>query len=1074
MSKYNSVISFEERYKALNKEQRKAVDTTEGPVLVIAGPGSGKTELLAVRIGHILRENLASPTQILCLTFTDNAAINMRERLAKLIGADAYRVGIFTFHSFCNYIISRYPEHFYNAAHFTLANDVMRAEVLESLFASLPHKHVFASQHPVEGYVYLRDIRDRIKHIKSGGYTAEEFAHIVVGLSKEYEVINIVIAKYPEGRMGIKRIGEFDALIEQLEKIHNATSTLLTKTLRDAVLQSSEIGKTEPLSKWKKKYTVTSDNDVVVLKDAHNLPKLEALVELYTMYEKEMHEKGLYDYDDMIIDVAHALKANSVLRNEIEEQYQYILVDEFQDTNEAQMNLVRAITSSVHHEGRPNVLVVGDDDQAIYKFQGAEVSHIVNFREKGYKDVETVVLDKNYRSTKEILTLARTVITQGKDRLENYFDDINKALESVGKDLPKGVISIESFPTDIEEYSTIAKSIKKAIEKGTEPEEIAVLARGHRELKALLPYLDKEKVPYEYIKKANVFDEPHIKQLIAVCNYLASVLAYEHTADYLLPEILSFPFWKIKRSELFLLASLAKKKNMSWLEAASKSDDEKLQGFAELIMELHAEAGSTPLPHLLELFMEKSGFKEYYFSRTTLKDAPNTYIYFLASLKTFIEALREYKEGEIITARDVGPFVAIHKEHDIPLISESIFTKSSHSVQLMTAHASKGLEFGHVYILATHDKLWTKAPRTNKAPLPSVLAPLLTPAGDVEDDFIRLLYVAITRAKHTLHISGHDDLVRYVGVTKEQTEKEDKEEVDIEAHENALGIVSTPFKDDEWAVLETLVENYTMPVTHLSNFTNVLEGGPLYFIEQNLLRFPQPMIPSAVFGSAVHKAIEELIMYPRFNGSTIPKFEHILSTFTRELAKGRLPEKERLKQLARGEKVLESYYKKKKSTFLPEDAIEVDMKDEGVLIGNAHLTGKLDFLRTTKDGYEVVDFKTGDTFTSWEPETGATDYDKIKLHKYKTQLIVYKLLLENSNHYKEKVHSLSLEFVEEQKGEIVTLRYVPTKEDVERIKKLLEIVYTKIVELDFPDTEKYDKSFKGILAFEQDLLEGKV
>ena len=223
MSKIKTVKSFEERYKGLNKEQKHAVDTTEGPVLVIAGPGSGKTELLAVRIGHILKENLAAPTQILCLTFTDNAAINMRERLANLIGPDAYRVGIFTFHSFCNYIISRYPEYFYNAAHFTLANDVIRAEILESLFESLPHKHVFASHHPTEGYVYLRDVRDRIKHIKSGGYTASEFATIVVGLAKEYESINKVVKEYPVGRMTIKRIGECDTLVASLEKINNAT-----------------------------------------------------------------------------------------------------------------------------------------------------------------------------------------------------------------------------------------------------------------------------------------------------------------------------------------------------------------------------------------------------------------------------------------------------------------------------------------------------------------------------------------------------------------------------------------------------------------------------------------------------------------------------------------------------------------------------------------------------------------------------------------------------------------------------------------------------------------------------------
>ena len=1074
MSKSTSTKSFAERYNSLNDAQKKAVDTTEGAVLVVAGPGSGKTELLAIRIGKILEQNHASPSQILCLTFTDNAAINMRERLNSLIGADAYRVGIFTFHSFCNYIIGRYPEYFYNAAHFTLANDIIRASILESIFKSLPHKHVFASFHPTEGYVYLRDVRDRIKHIKSGGYTSKEFAHIIAALSKEYEVINRALIKYPEGRMGIKRLGEFAPLVTELDDIKNATSTLLTKTLKEALVHAEEVGKTETLSKWKKKYCVVDEDDKVVLKDSHNLPKLEALVELYTAYEVKMHGDGFYDYDDMIIDVAHTLKENTILRNEIEEQYQYILIDEFQDTNEAQMNVVRAITSSPHHENRPNVLVVGDDDQAIYKFQGAEVSHIINFREKGYDNVETVVLDKNYRSTEDVLTLARGVITQGKDRLENYFEDISKELTVANKDLPKGNITIKNFDSDIEEYTNVASTIKKALVEGVSPEDIAVLSRGHRELKALLPYLDREKIPYEYIKKANVFDEPHIAQLITVCKYLSSVLSYEHTADYLLPGILSYPFWNIKRAELFLLASIAKKQNISFLEAAEKSESKSLQKCSESILELHAESHATPLPHLLEIFMEKSGFKEYYFGKKVLKERPNTYVYFLASLKTFIEALREHKEGENITAKDVGPFVDLHTQHDISLISNSLYTKSAHAIALMTAHASKGLEFATVHIIGAHDAIWTKAPRTNKAPLPSVLAPLLTPAGDNEDDFIRLLYVAVTRAKHTLHISSHADMVRYLGKHKGDDEGDDKKEMDIESHENALGIVSAPFQDDEWAVLQSLVKNYKMPVTHVSNFLNVIEGGPLYFIEQNLLRFPQPMIASAVFGSAIHKAIEELVTYPKYNAGVVPKLEHLTSIFTRELSRGRLPQKEYLKQLTRGEKVLEEYYTKRKSFFTPEDEIEVDMKEEGVIVDGAHLTGKLDFMRISKGGYEVVDWKSGDSFTSWDDLTGLSDYEKIKVHKYKIQLIVYKLLLENSTHFKLPVTKLALEFVETVGSKIVTLEYIPTKQDVERVRTLVSIVYKKIIELDFPDTSKYDKSYKGIIAFEDDLLEGRI
>ncbi len=196
--------TFEERYKKLNKEQKRAVDETEGPVLVVAGPGSGKTELLSLRVGNILKKGQVSPHNILCLTFTDNGAINMRERLASLIGGDAYRVSIFTFHAFCNHIIARHPEYFWKAAHFSQANDIARAEILQSLFMSLPHGHPLASYHPEKGYVYLRDVADRIKHIKSYGYTAEEYESVLAVIPKEYSKINKALSSWPE-RLSIKK-----------------------------------------------------------------------------------------------------------------------------------------------------------------------------------------------------------------------------------------------------------------------------------------------------------------------------------------------------------------------------------------------------------------------------------------------------------------------------------------------------------------------------------------------------------------------------------------------------------------------------------------------------------------------------------------------------------------------------------------------------------------------------------------------------------------------------------------------------------------------------------------------------
>jgi DNA helicase-2/ATP-dependent DNA helicase PcrA len=1063
------VKTFKERYDSLNEMQKKAVDITEGPVLVIAGPGSGKTELLSLRVGNILQKGHISPHNILCLTFTENGATNMRERLASLIGQDAYRVGIFTFHAFCNHIIARHPEFFWSATHFTQANDITRAELAEGLFTSLPHGHPLASFHPEKGFVYLRDTLDRIKHIKSYGYTSDEYMDVVTELAKEYKGISEVLSLWPE-RLSIKKLEDIEKMVDELRALNGTTSLYLSKLLSQALDVSQVLGKTEHLGDFKAKFTVKGD-DGVILKDLYNQDKIFAVAELYKTYSEEMYKRALYDYDDMIIEVVHALKDNAVLRNALEEQYQYILIDEFQDTNEAQMSLVRAITGNHVHEGRPNVCVVGDDDQAIYKFQGAEISHIMRFRDSLYRDVTTIVLDKNYRSTQKVLDLARTLIVQGKGRLENKYEDIKKILSSENKKLADGSITIMQMTSDVSEYTYIAKSIRKALNDGMDAKEIAVLARGHRELRALLPYLDREQIPYEYSKKANVFDEPHVKILIELCEYVSSVMKHENTSEYVLPHFLLHPCFGLERKDLFSLAVEAKEKHLSWTEVLVTTEYEKIQKMGGLLSTLTVDGEQVPLEHILEQFMEKSGFKEFYFSRESIKKSPTTYVAFLASLKTFIEALRTWKEGDMLFVSDVASFVQMHVDHDIVLISESPFMKQENSVQLMTAHASKGLEFSSVYITSAHDSLWTKSPRTNIAPLPAPLVPLMQPAGDIEDDFIRLLYVAVTRAKHTLSITSHDAQVRYL--PQDETVKyEGADDVPIEAHESALALHKAPYKEDEWTLLRRLVKNYAMPVTHLNNFINITEGGPLYFIEQNLLRFPQPMNPSGVYGSAIHKALEEIVMYPKYHhGERVPLL-YLVTMFTKEIARGRLPKHEMLKQVERGEKVLGRLHEMTQGMFTPLDHVEVDMKHEGVMLGDAHVIGKLDLLRVIDKTYEVVDFKTGKAFSSWDD--AKTDTDKIKLHKYRQQLIVYKLLLENSIHYKDlPVSKLSLWFVEEEKFSELVLD--AGEEEVVRTQKLIEAVYKKIVTLDIvPDLSAYGETYKGVLLFENDLIEGKI
>jgi IS1 family transposase len=225
--------------------------------------------------------------------------------------------------------------------------------------------------------------------------------------------------------------------------------------------------KNTPLSEWKSDYTGKDENGVRALKEYLALPKLYALGDVYEKYQKALYDQGVFDYEDMILQVVEALSKSETLRAELEEQYHYIMVDEFQDTNNAQLSLVKALSSNEVHEGRANVCVVGDDDQAIYKFQGAEISNIHSFKEL-YKDVEVVVLTENYRSTQEILDFARVVVTQGVNRLENHYKEIRKDLVAKNKTLAKGDIFTYSFRTEEEEFVYVSKEIHKLLEEGVE------------------------------------------------------------------------------------------------------------------------------------------------------------------------------------------------------------------------------------------------------------------------------------------------------------------------------------------------------------------------------------------------------------------------------------------------------------------------------------------------------------------------------------------------------------------------------------------------------------------------------
>ncbi len=597
----------------LNKEQKDAVTYLNGPLLVLAGAGSGKTKVLTSRIAYLIEKGV-NPRNILAITFTNKAAAEMKERVTKLVGGEAGNMQISTFHSFGLKLIR------YNNEYLGLDNNFAIFDTEDSLTA-------------------------------------------------------------------IKRV---------LKRLNIDTEKYSPKTFRNKISSlKNDLIDADSYNRY-----AMSDFDKLV-------------IPVYKEYEKELRENNAVDFDDLLILPIKLFKENKDLLKKYQDLYKYILIDEYQDTNEAQYIFTKMLAKKYQ-----NICVVGDSDQAIYGFRGANFKNILNF-EKDYPLCKTIILKTNYRSTKNILNAANSVIKHNIERKE-------KELESIKGDGEK--VTYYRARNGKDEVNYVTDKILELEKKNVSLDDIVILYRTNAQSRVFEDELLKKNIPYRIIGAVNFYARREIKDLMA---YL-KVINNPRDAISLLRAI-NTPKRGIGNRTIDDLVYKSNELGISLFDAI---DSGKALSFKNIILDLQDAVNHLSLTELIEEVLDKSGLREELLKENSVE------------AETRLENLEEFKSISKAFEDKYGLISLPDFLYEVSLISDNTeVTDSSNRVSLMTVHAVKGLEFDYVFLTGMEEGLF-----------PHAIS--LESNSEIEEER-RLCYVAITRAKEKLYITNARGRVLY-------------------------------------------------------------------------------------------------------------------------------------------------------------------------------------------------------------------------------------------------------------------------------------------------------------------------
>lgn len=979
--------AFKQALNQLNPEQRRAVDQIEGPVLVLAGPGTGKTQVLAARIGNILLQTDTRPQNILCLTFTDAGVNAMRQRLLTWIGPDAHRVVIMTYHSFCNRVIQENIGYF-GTQDLEPASELEQIEIVRELLLKVSPEHPLRAGYksPFQSEKQLRNFFNFLK-------------------SEDIKPGDIHKAA--------------DAWLKQLPDLQEFIFQRKTKENKKGDLKTHKIAE-----------------------ETARMDKLKSAADLFPSYNHLLHRAGRYEFEDMILWTLKAFQQHPELLLNYQERYLYVLVDEYQDTNGAQNQLLQLL---LNYWTIPNIFIVGDDDQSIYEFQGARLQNLADFYQLHKENLQTVVLTENYRSAQPILDIAHRVIENNQIRAVNTFETpVSKTLHAAG-DIPVAETVWTVFPDRYMETVALVNQIENLLASGTPPGEIAVIFAKHKQNINLLLLLEKKGIAYDTRRPVDIFSVPLVRQILDVFTWLRDEMKEPFSGEPALFRILHASFFEAEPVEL---AKLALKKRETPEETWRNLLQRSPWSFVNALLDLAGEDDrGEALPSLLERIFTRLGILRFivaqpdkvwhlqvlttlmnFVKSETLRGADG-----IAGLLNVVENMKANKVALYLqqTVR-MGDGIQVLTAHGAKgLEFQHVFipdcTKDSWEPQ--AKEGQRNFSFPPTLVRSGEEDAMESRRRLFFVAVTRAKSNLYLSSAE-KDENNKVLHYA-----------------RFLDETglPPQPGSEDFEQL-LLSQALLLGEPEKPVITlPEPEVFSMFLEHFALSAKGLNKYLRC----PLAYYYEEVLKAPLATSEAAATGLAMHSALQHyFLLMQRDEKREFPSAEKLTELFEQEMERQRgvFSEQTYDQRLTTGIRTLDRYRTEQIAYW--RKRAQIEFRFNQVEMDGVPLVGVVDKMEFSESGsIRVVDYKTGGADRK---KVAVPSEENPMGGDFFRQLLFYKLLIENSSIFSEQVTSGVISWIEpDKKGNFRYDEIHFSKDQTQWMRDLIVDTAAKIRNLEF-------------------------